>query len=167
MHKSLLALGILVWFFTACNNTKSASNSKQNDTQFKGDSLLVSVERSPCFGACPEYKLSIYKSGFAILNGSRNIAQIGNFKGNLSLDQLSELVAFIRENKIEDKDSIYVNKYLADFPAFTLYVSDIHPTKKIFVNHEAPPKDLDLLKETLNNLLNRISWTKTSDLKQD
>jgi hypothetical protein len=83
------------------------------------------------------------------------------------LDQLSELVAFIRENKIEDKDSIYVNKYLADFPAFTLYVSDIHPTKKIFVNHEAPPKDLDLLKETLNNLLNRISWTKTSDLKQD
>lgn len=167
MHKSILAFGFVVCLCIACSNTKTASNIQQNNKQYKGDSLLVAVERSPCFGACPEYKLSIYKSGFAVLNGFRNIAQIGNFEGNLSLEQLNELVAFIRENKIEEKDSIYVNKYLADFPAFTLYVSDIGPKKKIFVNHEAPPQDINLLKETLNNLISRIVWTKTSDSSKD
>jgi hypothetical protein len=154
-------------WMVACSPAKKIPENKQSSNQFKGDSLLVEVERSACFGACPEYKLSIYKSGFAVLNGVRNIGQIGIFYGNLSPDQLKELTTFIRENKIEEKDSVYVNKYLADFPAFTIYVSDIYPTKKIFVNHEAPPQDLHLLKETLNNLISRITWTKTGESSKD
>ncbi len=43
------------------------------------DSLVLSFERTPCFGTCPVFAVNIYKSGYATYEGKSNAPRTGMF----------------------------------------------------------------------------------------
>lgn len=122
------------------------------------DTLLVAISRGPCFGRCPEYKAVVTKKGAAYYIGKRNVAKPGVWFASLSADQLSALVAEIRTSELETKDTLYINRYLADFPDCDIWVSDKLPRKQIHINHESPPEELTAFSKYLDSLLNRLAW---------
>lgn len=156
----VLITASLIWLTPSCKQRQSTASSSSNGTselQLQ-DSLLVSIRRGACFGRCPEYEASIYKSGFAEYKGVANVKKLGTWTTRLSPEQLKEMVALIRESKMEEKDSAYVNKYLADFPAYYLWIADLKPRRQILVNHEAPPEQISEFTSLLDKLLESLQW---------
>jgi hypothetical protein len=142
----------------SCSSTKSTSVK-----QYQQDSLLVAIERGACFGACPEFKATVYKSGLAIYNGRRHVNLVGTYETHLSISEMDSLLAYIRTERVEDFDTAYVNPRLADFPAYFLWLSDIKPTKQILVSHEAPPVKVVGFTKRVEDLVNGLDWKKISD----
>ena len=101
------AVFLVIVFFLGCNSSKQINSSPQ---------LLFSIEKGPCFGACPEYKLEVFNNGDAHLTGIRNVAQVGEFKTHIPDSLLSEMKKSIGAMDIASLDTNYVNKYLTDFP---------------------------------------------------
>jgi len=56
------------------------------------DGLVVTLERTMCFGTCPAYSLIIYGTGEGIYEGKFNVKVEGVQEFNLSQEQLKELV---------------------------------------------------------------------------
>ncbi|MBK7887304.1 MAG: hypothetical protein IPJ86_08370 [Bacteroidetes bacterium] len=147
----------------SCKTKKSGSSSTNNSTVNSGssnveDSLLVAISRGACFGACPQFKATVYKSGFAVYEGEKNVKKTGTWTARLSTQQLEDLIKVIRNYKMEEKDSAYVNKYLADYPAYFLWISDKKPRKEILINHEAPPVDIVEFTQIYERLLDNLQW---------
>ena len=155
---SFLICGLFLLATVSCSSTKSASLK-----QYSRDSLLVAIERGACFGACPEFKATVYKSGLAVYNGRRHVNLVGTYEARLRQPQMDSLIAYLRTEKVEDFDTTYVNPHLADFPAYFLWVSDLQPTKQILVSHEAPPEKVVMFTKQVENLVNGLNWKKISD----
>ena len=149
----------------ACSTNKRAGASSEK--VYTKDSLLAAIERGACFGRCPEYKATIYKSGYAEYTGRRNVEKIGSYFGRLSNEELLTLKTLMRSNKMEEKDTAYINKYLADFPGWALWVSDLKPTKTIVISHEAPPAEITDFGKGLDQALNSIKWVKKATIKDE
>ncbi len=133
-----------------------------DSVRIPADSLLVAIQRGACFGACPQFKATVYKSGFAVYEGEKNVKKLGKWTSFLSPEKMNSLLSAIRGYKMEEKDSAYVNKYLADFPAYYLWISDKKPRKEILVNHEAPPVDITEFTTLLQRLLDEVKWSPAS-----
>jgi len=76
-----LALGLLV----ACKGRDKASAPGKDGTVAEGtvfggsgaaDSLFFSIERTPCFGFCPAYRIHLYRSGLATWEGVSQVERM-------------------------------------------------------------------------------------------
>ena len=57
--------------------------------------VLISLERTKCFGTCPVYKLEIYETNEAILVGEENFDKIGEFYAQMTKSQVKQLVKYV------------------------------------------------------------------------
>src|SRR4051794_460293 len=62
--------------------------------------ILASLERTPCFGTCPAYRVAIYSDGQAIYEGKQHAARLGQYGVKLSKKQLKELTALFERYQI-------------------------------------------------------------------
>ena len=132
-----------------CNSTKQVSSSNQ---------LLFSIEKGPCFGACPEYKIEVFTNGEVHLKGIRNVEHVGAFKAQIPDSLLDEMKKSIGAMNIAALDTNYVNKYLTDFPAVDL-AFDINGVKKrIHLFDESLPPEIQSVVDVITGCENRIKW---------
>ena len=54
---------------------------------------LVTLERTTCFGTCPEYKITISAAGEVVFEGRRFVQKMGTAKSSISPEALRELLA--------------------------------------------------------------------------
>lgn len=159
MRTFILSLLVMLAAFFSCGTAKK---SVQSSDEQGADSVLVAIDRGACFGRCPEYYACVSKSRIAWYKGRRNVKKTGVWKAQLSEEQYKEVLAFVRSYKVEQMDTVYINKYLADFPAYELWVSDHKPLKHILVNHEAPPEEITGFTKRFEEFLERTRWEQVS-----
>jgi hypothetical protein len=67
---------------------------------------VITLERTVCFGACPNYKLTIFSDGRVSYEGIRFVKKMGKATGHISRAKLSNLVrAFLNINYFDLPDS--------------------------------------------------------------
>lgn len=95
----VIALLILVSLAAASApgaKARSASNPPQHNeanTQDIPKDTLITLERTPCFGMCPVYKLTISADGRVVFEGRHDVKKIGTAKSKISQQVLRELLA--------------------------------------------------------------------------
>lgn len=154
--------GILFLILIAsCASSKKKKESAVTSTYEEPaveDSLLVSLKRGACFGACPQFTYTVYKSGFAEYNGERNVKKTGKWVARLSKEEIVEIVGWIRQYRMEEKNNTYINEYLADFPGVWVTVSDKNPRLEIFVNHDQPPVEITGFISLVEGTISKQKW---------
>jgi hypothetical protein len=94
---SALAAAWLVaaWLPAACARTvpPSPEVETRSTTQVAPATGSVSLERGPCFGTCPVYKVTVDRSGAVRFEGRRFVADTGVFTGTAPLASVDSLFA--------------------------------------------------------------------------
>jgi hypothetical protein len=163
--KSLIPFSIVLLFAVvsvSCKNHQSAEEKIPS-----ADSLLAGIERGACFGRCPEYKAFVYTSGYAEFLGIRNLGRLGKYYVRLTPDQLNDVKALLKEYQMAEADSEYVNKRLADFPAYFLTIRDNKGSRKILVNHEAPPENIVGFTKSIDRWFEKLPWIQVQKGAED
>lgn len=83
-----LPIVFLVMFYFECNSSKSLYS---NNLQASGN-LLITIERTECYGRCPVYKLSIKADGSVIFEGIKNTETQGKAEGKISEDKIKQIL---------------------------------------------------------------------------
>lgn len=81
----------LLWTSTGCHNDGHSGQAAipQNIPQ----DLMITLERTVCFGTCPDYKLTITSDGVVLFEGRRFVKQEGaTIKGAISQERLKQLM---------------------------------------------------------------------------
>ena len=154
----LLLIGFIAIVSLGITSCKPAKTAAVVDVQ---DSLLTSISRRPCFGKCPVFTFTVYKSGYATYLGEQNVTNKGLFETRLSFEMVKMINQEIRRAQIESLDTLYNNKSLADYPNWSIAVCDMKPKKMIRVNHENPPMELVNYGKLLDKISNEALWKST------
>ncbi len=156
----ILGVFLIVHTFSCASSKKKGATSTSSVVVESAveDSLLVSLRRGACFGACPQFTYTVYKSGYAEYNGERNVKKTGKWVARLSKEEIVEIVGWIRQYKMEEKNKSYINEYLADFPGVWVTVSDKNPRLEIFVNHDQPPVEITGFISLVEGTISKQKW---------
>lgn len=120
-YKALIAVFITIVTLSACNkklNTAFIAKTEQNGQVF------CSLERTPCYGKCPIYDITIYQNGLVKKYNRRFTENDGaTLYGKLDNKALQRVEKKAVELNIMGLDSLYpVGGGVADLPGWVLKV---------------------------------------------
>lgn len=169
LHLMVWVLMVFLLAVGGCKFQKPSAEKVEvlSETVSTTDTLLVKIKREACFGRCPQYYATIYKTGWAEYYGEMNVKKVGQWYARLTYEQLNYLYEAIRIYKIESMDTAYSNPYLADFPVYYLWVADKKPRKQIMLNHETLPTEIKEFTEVLEGLMDQLRWVQHPKARKD
>lgn len=140
------------------NNSNSTTTAKK--VTKKEDSLFAYIERTPCHGTCPTYKISIYKSGYAIYQGIRFVKNVGTYEAFISQKKLADLKSEALKIKYFDLKDKYVNPGITDLPSMIITLN-FDGQKKTVVSEYSPPESIVSFGKYFDSLMqDDVKWKK-------
>lgn len=146
-------------YLSICLASVQCATKKLTLTQ-PGD-ILFEMSKSPCFGKCPVYAVTIFQSGAMQLNAKENMEFSGKYTLQMSATKLKAFKA-----KLKGLDLLSLrNEYrepIADAPATHIVYHEGDSIKKIFTNF-LYPDSLQHFTEELDRMVQSGNWTKVMD----
>ena len=139
---------------------KDAIRASQN----KNDTLFAFIKRTPCYGRCPIYSASFYKSGYVIYRGERFVEKQGIYSARISQDQLISITKMAHMVNYMALDKEY-DTAVTDLPS-TYTSINLNGTKKEIKNRAGGPDELRSFESHLDRILDGANWTKIGDIRQ-
>jgi hypothetical protein len=134
----------------------TAASSVQPGGAASGDSLVFSLQRTPCFGTCKAYTINVYRSGYATFEGRANVDKEGLHNTRIPLDQVQALVAEAEANgffKLEDK----YDGPVTDLPSSIIRVVAHGKDKKV-VGRVGAPESFKAFVAKAEGVLYPLPW---------
>ncbi len=128
------------------------------------DSLFASIERTPCFGTCPIYKMEIYDSGYTEYYGKRFVDNVGRYYAIVDKDKLQA----IKDRAIEIGYFDFKDEYpsqIADFPSTITTVKIDGKRKRIF-NKQHAPMELNKFQSYIDTLYKDVKWIALPEVEE-
>lgn len=167
----LFIAGILLLAFSCKSQKETASEStNQSDAsapdtvvlvvekpQEPKDSLVISFDKTPCFGRCPTYKVKVYASGFATYEGLNFSERMGLYSTRFTPEQIDKIYQAAKEIGYFNLKSEYNDPLVTDLPST---ISRIHyngEDKRIMARMNVPEK-LKIFHENLAVSLLEKDW---------
>jgi hypothetical protein len=122
----------------------------------------IYLRREPCFGTCPMFEATLYRGGRARYTGTRFVENVGEFKGEVTLQdygRLSYLLDHLGFMALPDSFSVPST----DLPGATMVAA--HRTRGVKAVHDygyVGPVELWTLMEVFDGVVRRIQWEKSN-----
>ena len=147
--------------------TKESTESETNEQKLdEGMSVppaaqLVSLKRTPCFGRCPMYRITIMDNGELVYEGKRFVEKLGTYSGLITGQDVENIIKKINEVgyfKMEDAYDVPI----ADFPTCVTSVN-LDGKSKSIMNKQGAPPELKSFELYIDSLLEGLELKKLSD----
>jgi hypothetical protein len=146
--------GVNVIFFLLLMSGFGACKSQK----LPGDSLVISLEKTPCFGTCEAYKLEVFSSGLVKFTGISNHPMLGKYQSEVSKVTLQDICDKFRSADFFSFKNEYTGK-MSDLPTTYLYFKD-GPNEKIIQDYYGAPTKLKELEKIIEDLVTVLKWKK-------
>ncbi|MBK7383864.1 MAG: hypothetical protein IPI81_11130 [Flavobacteriales bacterium] len=168
MKTSMINLFIpLAALMVACSSSRPASEvsstaperetpSVQYGGASKTDSLFLSLERTPCFGACKAYRIELFRSGFATYDGRNNMEKEGKHTARIGSDTLRVILARAENLGFFSMKDKYDGE-VTDLPSTYLRIAAVGKDKKV-LGRVGTPQEFKALVSYIEALLLPVPW---------
>jgi hypothetical protein len=119
----------------------------------------ISLERTPCFGACPVYSVVIKSDGTLRYHGSRFVKRLGNETGKVNEWHLARLKEFIIASGYTKLKPNYAVR-VTDQPG--TYTSVVIDGKRYSIKTygSSAPASLYVIEQLIDKLVSEATWDK-------
>lgn len=130
----------------------TAESSSINDT-----ALFMSLQRTPCFGTCPVYVVTVWQDGGAVYQGGQNAARVGRFVGHLDQVQRTALLRRAQELGFFTLEDRYDGE-VTDLPSTIITVVAGERRKQVLGRVGFPPA-FKHFRSYADSLFEQVEWT--------
>lgn len=148
----------------SCTSSKPAITQKSEKENYSNpsDSLFFSMERTPCYGKCPVYKVNIYRSGHASFEAIRNVAdKNGIYKTTFTKEEMKMISDKAEEIKYFEMEIEY-DSPVTDLPSVITSLNFNDKKKTIRDRHKGPP-ELRQFEKLAEEIINGKGWEKIGE----
>lgn len=128
--------------------------------EFRGniDDVVITMERTPCFGACPAYHLTVFGNGTVVYDGFSSVAVTGKQTSQISQEKVRELINEFYEAGFFTLRDSYVED-VTDLPSTTTSISIRDETKSVY-RYGFGPERLVQLEDRIDEITEANKWIK-------
>ena len=130
---------------------------------------VIILERSPCFGTCPSFRMVLFANGDYIWEGRKYVAELGVVRGKSPPDVFRRAVEALEAAKYNQFNDNYIaserqgcREWSTDSPTVQVFVQLADVTKGIHHYHGCRgfPREAELtaLEEKLDEILQTKRW---------
>ena len=147
--KRLLMASILILIAALACSAQTSSQDKDRITE-------VTLERTSCFGTCPDYKVTLRRDGTIIYEGRRFVQMMGTYKGEAyGFDRLAQLI--LAQKYFDMKDDY--SRPITDMPSAITSVVRAGKRKTIVDYAETGPIELWSIEMAIDGILKNAHLT--------
>ena len=163
--KPLVLPALLVALISACNGQKQSmaqdappSDHGTSTVHYASapDSVFFLLRRTPCFGTCPAYTITILGDGRASYSGNAHVERLGEYTGRVEEAMMQALYERAKEIgffKLEDR----YDGQVTDLPSTIIRVSADGHDKRVVVR-VGPPAAFKRYASYADSLLAGVKW---------
>lgn len=128
--------------------------------------VIISLERTACFGSCPIYKTTIYENGTVVYEGRAYVGARGIRKANIGADAVQQLVTEISNTGYFLLQDSYNEQMWSDGPTIITYVKIGGKEKQIehYALAKNDPDELNRLEKLIDDTANSRRWIQACSL---
>lgn len=112
----------------------------------------ISLERTPCFGACPVYKVAIQRDGTLTYHGQRFVDRIGDFKATVPRSTFRKLERALGQSGYWEMKRSY-DAQVTDLPTQIVQVRTNLFVKTVSEYGSFGPKELERLQDLIDEAM--------------
>lgn len=127
------------------------------------DSVFFSIERTPCFGTCPAYRLTIMQDGSAVYEGRRFAAREGRYVGHVDAATMKKLTDEAEARGFYAMEDKY-DSPATDLPSTIIQVHADGHDKQV-IGRVGSPQAFKNMAQEVEKILADVEWTRTGDLR--
>jgi hypothetical protein len=161
---SARALLILAAWLTGCGpRSREVPSPEANPSA----DIVVTLERGPCFGTCPVYRVSLQGDGRVDFTGTRFVTRVGAATGRVAPDQVRRLVDSLDAAGYFALADEYVSnspacgRYATDAPTATISLRSGGRSKTVRHDHGCigAPQALGGMEHLIDSVAGTPHWT--------
>ena len=168
MRHAVVALTLLV---VACSSRgpegRDSTSTPAPDLSADSVTPVVTLERTPCFGTCPVYQVSIFKNGTVRFMGKQHVAQQGAATASISSEAVDSLAGELEAGGYFGFADDYVldaracGLYATDSPTVTTSLTVNGRSKRIRHDYgcSGAPPELRRLEQRIDEVAGTSRWT--------
>lgn len=120
----------------------------------------ITLERTPCFGTCPVYTVTLHRSGKAELHAVRNLPKTGNFVGELDALSFGRLCYVLDHYRFKDFKDRYLPAmaWTDDTTCIVTARKGTKDVKKVSDYGTVGPIELWTIQQLIDGFRERIEW---------
>jgi hypothetical protein len=127
---------------------------------------VITLERTPCFGTCPVYRVSLWNDGRIAFDGRRHVAHQGAAAGSVEPAVVDSLLAELVGAGYFELDTAYVyqspgcGRYATDSPSVITSVTARGRTRRIQHDYgcQDAPAELGRLERRIDEVAGSSRW---------
>ncbi|HJR16329.1 MAG TPA: DUF6438 domain-containing protein [Gemmatimonadales bacterium] len=158
---------ILLVGLTACMPRGSAAPQDAADRVAAASGPAVSLERTPCFGGCPVYRVSVSPAGLVTYQGKSGVRHMGTATGQIPPKQVDELLLELERAGFFTFADRYAppeptcRRYSTDSPSAISSATFRGRSKRIVHDYgcRGVPGALTVLEKKIDEVLGSARWT--------
>lgn len=168
MKKNLLSFIVVVAvIFSACAQQKKTTKSKVLTASDANSAIqFLAMERTPCFGTCPAYRLEINKDGMVKFISWSNTEYEGTYAKKFDAAKVAALYKQFESYNVDTCAEIY-ESLIQDVPGVNFYFNYKNREQKVINAHFGPGYFIQLAQEADSFSKVDATWTKLADKKID
>ena len=127
--------------------------------------VSASLQKTACFGKCPEFIVEFNAAGTATYKGKRHVKKIGTYTAGLSKEQSGLILSKAQKSGFFNMSKTYPENekhFIMDFPMTVTNVKFGRQNKTVTNNNDAPQDLLDF-ENFLIELSESLKWEKAGD----
>ncbi|MFK8007979.1 MAG: DUF6438 domain-containing protein [Saprospiraceae bacterium] len=122
---------------------------------------VVTMQKTGCYGKCPDYEFVLQSNGDAIYIGKKNVARLGRYTAHAKAGFIFSIKSEIKEGHFFKMSTVYPSneKFIKDLPDTYLMVSDNINQIIIRNNHDAPTELIEF-QNKIESMIEELEWVK-------
>jgi hypothetical protein len=131
-------------------------------------SVVIRLERGPCYGTCPVYGATLYGDGTVRYDGKDHVRVKGSQTAVIAPEAVKSLVEEIERSGFFSLNDAYTEVSITDAPSAVLYVATDEKKKQVrhYQGDFKAPKILQVLENRIDELAGTGRWTAAAASKQ-
>lgn len=155
IQKALFILALVS--AASCASRRTQTQLPSWVQELPAEEILLTYQKTPCFGACPHFDFYWYADGSVVYEGKNFVERKGRYKGQLDVHLYAEVLALADSLQYFSFDEIYNNPMVSDLPSTTTVLRGLSGPARV-ENRYRGPESLETLYTYLDMLLERVAW---------
>ena len=148
-----IAMSLLLLPTAGCAAKAGASSNDLDD-------VVITLERTACFGFCPVYTLTIYGDGTVIYDGEEFVTVKDRVEATITKEKIKQLVLEFEAIDYYSLDDNYIERTITDAQTVVTSITIDGKTKAIEHYHGDfnAPENLTALENKIDEIVNSNQW---------